>query len=304
MNLPIKVKPILLTGCVQFGTTWAGKIINFAPNVAMLYEPFHPEHHPGMCTAKFPFHFYYINQDETKEYYSVVCNTMSFKYDSRNEIAERNSLKDIGRMLLKHLPYYFFHQLKKSRPLFKAPYAFFSTEWLFENFESQNIILMRHPAAFVSSLMKYSRWNRHSFANSLINQKQLIANFNLNECYDDLCFFAERKKQVGGLTNHEVILKRAIVLWSIFAKTFLYYQKKYTNWIFIRHEDLSLNPVKEFKELYHKLNIEFTDSVEKKYENIQLIIIKLIISLAIYYEKAKLILHNGKKDLKQRKFNI
>ena len=41
------------------------------------------------------------------------------------------------------------------------------------------------------------------------------------------------------------------------------YQNIYPNWIFIRHEDLSYNPIKEFELLFKKLELPYTGKVKQ-----------------------------------------
>ena len=42
------------------------------------------------------------------------------------------------------------------------------------------------------------------------------------------------------------------------------YKNKYPDWIYTRHEDLSENPVEEFRDIYNKLELTFTQKIENK----------------------------------------
>jgi hypothetical protein len=44
----------------------------------------------------------------------------------------------------------------------------------------------------------------------------------------------------------------------------LKYKKVYQDWIYLRHEDISLDPLGEFKSLYGRLGLNFTDEVQEQ----------------------------------------
>jgi hypothetical protein len=46
----------------------------------------------------------------------------------------------------------------------------------------------------------------------------------------------------------------------------LHYREKYPDWIFIRHEDLSSDPLSAFETLFNRLNVEFTQEVRDSIE--------------------------------------
>ena len=63
------------------------------------------------------------------------------------------------------------------------------------------------------------------------------------------------------------IIDQAILLWRIIHHTLLEYKKAHGDWIFLRHEDLSLDPVREFRILCGKLGLEFNSSTEDAIQN-------------------------------------
>lgn len=44
--------------------------------------------------------------------------------------------------------------MPRSRPLVKDPFALFSAEWFADNFDAEVIVIVRHPAAVVSSIKR------------------------------------------------------------------------------------------------------------------------------------------------------
>ena len=59
---------------------------------------------------------------------------------------------------------------------------------------------------------------------------------------------------------------QALLLWKCIYKVLENYLRKNNDWIMVRHEDLSENPLLEFKSLYEKLDLKWSDQVEGKLE--------------------------------------
>jgi len=126
-----------------------------------------------------------------------------------------------------------------------------SAEWLYKTFNMDVIVLIRHPASFVSSL-KRLEW-KFQFSN-LLEQEELMR--------EKLYPFKEEIKNFT--TNEKNIIDQAILLWRIIYYVVNEYRKKYPNWIFKRHEDLAKNPVEEFRDIYKKIGLNYTKSIEHK----------------------------------------
>ena len=62
--------------------------------------------------------------------------------------------------------------------------------------------------------------------------------------------------------DHKPLFDQAILLWRMIHYHILQYQKRYPDWIFIRHEDISRDPVAGFQILFKKLDLEFTEKAE------------------------------------------
>ena len=113
------------------------------------------------------------------------------------------------------------------------------------------VLTIRHPAAFVASL-KVKEWH-HDF-NHFLRQTDLMQN-ELQEHAATIEHYAK---------NPPDVLQQGILLWNILYSMVSNYQKKYSSqWLFVRHEDLSLDPLKEFKRLFDHLGLEFTSDTRK-----------------------------------------
>jgi len=246
-------KPILVTGSHRSGTTWVGRMLASSPSVGYIHEPFNLTHRPGICTAKFPYWFTYITEENEAPYYQALKNTLAFRFSIRAELPAIQSFRHVGRMLknYKNFSLYRFHH---AVPLMKDPIALFSSEWLAQRFDMNVIILIRHPAAFTSSLRRLN-WT-HNFSHFL-NQPLLMRDY--------LAPF-ETEIQAFAQTEHD-ILEQATLLWRIIHHLILRYQEKHKDWIFLRHEDISADPLHHFEYLYKRMDLPFTDKAKQVIED-------------------------------------
>lgn len=250
-----KKKPILITGSHRSGSTWVGKMIATSPSVVYIHEPFNVKSPPriGISKARFNHWFTYICNDNEKPFYSDIKDLTQFKYNLLEEIRDngrdQKSIKRLIREYFKSIEF----RISKKRPLIKDPIAFFSTEWLQSRFNMDVIVLVRHPAAFANSLKRLN-WS-FNFEH-LLEQPLLIRDY-LNP------FEKEIKTHIN---QKHTIIEQASLLWKIIHSIIVDYQKKYhnhPNWIFMRHEDLSMNPIMNYQTLFNFLDIEFTELIKE-----------------------------------------
>ena len=248
-------KPILVTGSHRSGTTWVGKMLAASPSVGYIHEPFNLTHRPGICTAKFPYWFTYINEENQAPYpyYEPLNNTLAFRFDIAAELPAIQSMRHVGRML-KNYKNFSLYRYRNAIPLMKDPIALFSSEWLATTFDMNMIVLIRHPAAFTSSISRLN-WT-HNFSHFL-NQPLLMRDY-LAPFEAEIRAFAE--------TEHD-ILEQGTLLWRILHYVILQYKEKYKDWIFLRHEDISTDPLQHFEYLYKRMNLTMTDKEKKVIED-------------------------------------
>ena len=133
----------------------------------------------------------------------------------------------------------------------KDPIALMAAEWFDQVYNAKIVVLIRHPAAFAASL-KIKNWG-FDFRN-FRNQNKLI-----NEVLFPF------KKEIEMFCDHpQPIIDQAILLWNIFYYRVKLYQLYNKHWIYVRHEDLSYQPLKEIKKLYDQLGINYNSKVEDK----------------------------------------
>jgi hypothetical protein len=128
--------------------------------------------------------------------------------------------------------------------------AFFSAEWLAQAFGFQVVVLIRHPAAFVCSL-KRLKW--YFPFNDFLRQPLLI----------DGPLHPFKAEIEAAAHNPPDIIGQAALLWKIIYARAWVYRQEHPDWIFLRHEDISLDPVGKFRFLYEALGLVLTPAVER-----------------------------------------
>ena len=244
-------KPILVTGSHRSGSTWVGNMLSVPPDVAYVNEPFNIKYHPGTPRPHFKHWYTYVCEENEATHYEYIQDCLTYrphifqntlKYGSMNDV--KKQIRYQGRMLNAR-------RIKK-RPLMKDPLAILAVEWLANTFDMEVVLLIRHPAAFVGSLKK-ANWP-HPFDHFL--QQPLLMENHLSEFESEITKFTETEQD---------LVDQGILLWNIIYSMVLKYQASYNQkWIFIKHELISAAPLREFKLLYNRLGIPFTDHVEDR----------------------------------------
>lgn len=139
----------------------------------------------------------------------------------------------------------------KGRVLVKDPIALISAPWLAQFLNAEVLITVRHPAAFAGSL-KVANWT-HPFEH-FDRQETLMKTF-LSPFRDQVKSFAERKRD---------IIDQAILLWNILYYAVHRYRQQYPDWVVVRHEDISRNPVGEFQGLFERFGLFFSESTAQQ----------------------------------------
>ena len=110
------------------------------------------------------------------------------------------------------------------------------------------IVPIRHPAAFVSSIKRVG-WS-HDFADFLA--QPLLMRDHLQPFETEIRKFAE---------NSRSLFDQAILIWRLIHHVIEKYRRKHTDWIFLRHEDISSDPVGRFERLFKHLHIPFSKDI-------------------------------------------
>lgn len=187
---------------------------------------------------------------------NALEDCLHYKYFLVDKLRTVNSTKDIFRSVRDYISF-IKNRILKKRPLVKDPIAVFSAEWLAKRFNMDVVVLIRHPAAFAGSLKK-AKWT-HPFDHFL--QQPLLMNHHLYEYRSEIEEYSKIDKD---------IVDQAILLWNLIHHMIFKYRKNNPGWIFIKHEDLSKNPIEEFCNLYNRLGLNFSTDIQIKIKEFSL----------------------------------
>jgi hypothetical protein len=240
--------PILVTGAHRSGTTWAGKMLAADSDTAYISEPLNVLHRPGVFKAKVNHWYQYICDDNEAEYLPAFKHLLEYDYFLWDEIRSIRSWRDFLRMGRDFMIFY--NALERGqRALLKDPFAVFSIPWFAKRLNCKVVITVRHPAAFASSLQ---RLNWDFDFKDLLDQPLLLR--------DHLGLFREPMLSV----HADDVIGQASLLWKMIYLVVHKFHESNPEWIILRHEDYSRDPVNKYRELYSRLDLDFTQRVEKE----------------------------------------
>jgi hypothetical protein len=244
-----RARPILVTGSHRSGSTWVGKMIASHPRVAYVEEPFNA-HVRAECPVRHMWHL--VTEEDEAAFRAYVGGVLRFRHpwgESLRGGPAARWLADAAFGTLLGL----WRRLRGARPLLKDPIALFSAEWLAETFGMDVVVLIRHPAAFASSLKRLG-WT-FPFPD-LLAQSRLLKG--------PLAPFEDDIRRVYAAP--EDVIDHAVLIWRILHYTILKYRLRHPEWVFVRHEDLSLRPAEEFRALFDRLGLDFREDVRRTVE--------------------------------------
>ncbi|MCP4362180.1 MAG: sulfotransferase [Chloroflexi bacterium] len=243
-------KPILVTGSHRSGSTWTGRMIAASSKVVYLQEPFNSHYFdPGICSYYFDEPFQYITEENSVQFYDCLKRTAGLKYNLLAGLQHARSGPQYAQVFNNMLAFKI-GRLQGKRPLFKDPFAVFSSPWLAEQFGMDVVMVIRHPAAFVSSV-KRMQWESPVWI--MYQREDLMRDY----------FEPLREEMKAFLSAPKSIVEQAAYFWKLIYFSVYQNQQKYPDWYFVRHEDLSLAPEKEFRSIFERLSLPFDAAVEK-----------------------------------------
>ncbi|MEW6031096.1 MAG: sulfotransferase [Chloroflexota bacterium] len=240
-------RPILVTGAHRSGTTWVGRMLAAEDDVAYISEPLNVLHRPGVLRAAVKHWYTYITAENESEYLPAFRELLDYDYHLWSEIRSIRSRKDFLRMI-RDFHTFFVGSLHGERPLLKDPFAVFSTPWFAERLDCQVVVTVRHPAGFASSL------------------KRLGWSFDFRDLLDQPLLMRDHLEQDRAdmeAMPADDIIGQAALLWRMIYRVVHGTRSLHPDFKVIRHEDLSLDPVRGFRALYESLGLDFTSRAEK-----------------------------------------
>lgn len=236
------VRPILITGAHRSGTTWVGKMVACHPRVMYFSEPFNPEHHDNPV-SQWWHRVTAVDEDLWRAYLRPFCELRFSWRDQRQDHAA-----GLWQRLRRSMGYAR-RRWRGYRPLIKDPIALLSADWLERQYNAQVVVLIRHPAAFASSIKRLG-WLTP--AGHLLRQPTVMR--------DWLAPYEADLRRLSAPSAD--IIDHAIVGWNVLHHVIRAFQRQH-DWFFCRHEDLSARPLEEFARLCGWLGLDFTEAVSR-----------------------------------------
>jgi hypothetical protein len=174
---------------------------------------------------------------------------MGFKYPLYRHLKSSQSPADVKKHV-KASARYTLERWRGQSVVWKDPIALLSAERLAQAFDLEVLVMIRHPAAFAGSL-KEKGWT-FPFED-LLSQDRLMEEL--------LSGFAEEVEQFAHEERH--VVDQAALLWSILYDVVSRYRERHPSWLFLRHEDVALNPIEKFRSLYQAFGLDFTEEIQE-----------------------------------------
>jgi hypothetical protein len=212
-----------------------------------IHEPFNPKRRPGWGGDRIPYWFLYVTPTNEHFYKPVIERALAFRYPIAANVRALRRPRGIG-LLVSDLARSLRPRVAGARPLIKDPIALFSAEWLARTYDMDVVVMIRHPAAFASSIKRLN-W-RFEFRDWLA-QDDLLR--------DRLAPW--HKRMHDAWAGKVDIIEHAIVMWNAIHDVINQYRKAHPEWTFVRYEDLADAPLEGFRSLYERTGLTWSDRV-------------------------------------------
>jgi hypothetical protein len=247
-------RPILVTGIHRSGSTWLGQTLARSRDVIYIAEPFNPEHPPGICDLARDHWLLYVCDENQERFAPALDHTMALSYSALAQWRHDSSWTGLRQLIGEWRDVRAARRTGK-RVLLKDPIALFSAPWLARRYQMQVVVLIRHPAAFAAS-WKRVRWN-FDYEN-LVAQPALLRDL-----------LAPFETQIRDYARKPPdFIDSAIMQWNLAHHAIGIFERQHPEWIFVRHEDLSADPVAAFERLFPRIGLDFTDDVRRWIANV------------------------------------
>lgn len=240
-------QPILVTGSHRSGTTWVGRLLSFSGEVEVIHEPFNPTLYRSWLSSRPDRWFQYIPAHDSEDMRLEMERVLQLRPPWAAMLRRSESPRMYAGTVREHTRAARARVLRR-RPLLKDPLAFFAAEWLWSSFGVLPVVLVRHPAAFASSLKRLD-W-KFNFRN-IWEQPDLVDRH-----------LQPFRSEIEAAPHSEMdVIDRANLLWRMITHVTLEYRRAHPSWLVVRYEDLASEPVPAFEDVYRDLGLTWSGRV-------------------------------------------
>lgn len=243
----VATPPILVTGPPRSGTTWVGMTLALDQSLGYLHEPFNVSTSHGVSPGKFERMFQYVDVANEARYAPGLERAMRFDHATAAALAQVRTPRELGRVLRDRRRFRTAAR-EHRRPLLKDPIAVFSAEWFAARYDASVVLTLRHPAAVAGSFERLG-W-RPRFR--LLAEQEPLRNGLLEPFADELDDYARTPRSP---------LESGAFMWRLIASVLDGYRARHPDWVLVRQEDLSVDPVPGFESLFAHLGLDFDDRI-------------------------------------------
>ena len=244
---------IFISGMHRSGTSWVSEILSTAGRYVVKDEEIFLPNYPSQ-NKPIKIWYEYIHSKNEKKYIQYIENALSNKYHLIHEFPFQESISQKIKVFYLKTNSILRKSSYDSTPLILVePLGLLSSDWFSKTYKCKMLIIIRHPAAIISSLkLNNIRYNFNG-SNSLLVQDEFVNN-NIHNLVKDNKNFPKSDDIIG----------QGILMWKILYSYLQKLQKSNKDWIFVKHEDLSIDPMNEFQLLFKKLGFPFRNMTINK----------------------------------------
>lgn len=271
------INKILIVGARRCGTTFVGKVLSKTPNSNYFFEPFNKD----QGIKYLPNVWYpYLTEENIKKRESETLDKLFFKQKAKYKVSLYNNdfvwwdlnrydlirnvfinfskepfFMRLTRVLFKNRSNFEYYKFKFSKNvknlIFKDPLASLSTDFLVKRYDLKTIVMLRHPYSYYYS-MKKQDWGANPYEN-FFSQQNL--SYILDENYNKILNTHEHNKKLYSLIEYMIVYNKLLEF------------KNDKNYYFLKHEDLSLNPIEEFEKLFMFCGLKYDSKTQNYIHN-------------------------------------
>ena len=244
-------RPILVTGMHRSGTSWLGRMLCAGGQFIYIPEPLNIRNRHTILPSRVKNWYTYITDDNEDLYLSFYRDVLAFR---------AHPIYDIKRMRLgsprdpvrvpKRWASLLLGRLQRRRVLIRDPFAVFSIPWFARRLGCEIVVIVRHPVAVVGSLKRLG----YTFDFTNLLQQPLLMDQRLG---------LFRRDMEGALCSPEDVVGQGSLLWRLVYDRVANDESITRSVHVVYHEELSLNPVREYSQLYERLGLSFNQKARR-----------------------------------------
>ena len=246
-------RPLLVTGLPRSGTSWVGKMLEASGQVVYVNEPLNPQHppgrSPGVLGAEVTHRFQYICPDNDQQWARAFADTIQLRYHVAAELRRNHGPYDLARMA-KYCTTFTGGRLRGRRALIDDPFAVLSARWFAERLDADVVVLVREPVSLAGSWYRLGwKFDFQDLLGQPLLQRDLLGPYE-----------PEMQALVGSTDR----LAQIALLWRVTYDAVNRLRGDVPRLRVVRYEDLSREPVEQFRLLYETFGLTWTPRIAER----------------------------------------